>query len=146
MKLYLDNCAIQRPLDDKTQIRIALESEAILGIISLVENNEIELVSSDILEYEISKTPNIERREYAYEFLKIASSRIKLSDSIVNRAQMFEQNGIKAMDALHLATAVNSNIDYFCTCDDKFLKKILILNDLKLIAGTPLDLIKEIEK
>jgi len=52
MKLYLDNCAIQRPLDDKAQIRIALESEAILGIISLVKDNEIELVLSDILEYE----------------------------------------------------------------------------------------------
>jgi len=60
MKIYLDNCAIQRPFDDKTQIKIALESEAILGIISLVEAHEIELVSSDILEFEISKTPNVE--------------------------------------------------------------------------------------
>ena len=91
MKLYLDNCAIQRPLDDKAQIRIALESEAILGIISLVKDNEIELVLSDILEYEFWKTPNVERREYAYEFLKIASSHIKLSDAIENKALVFEK-------------------------------------------------------
>ncbi len=45
MKIYLDNCAIQRPLDDKSQIRIALESEAVLGIISLFELKTIELLS-----------------------------------------------------------------------------------------------------
>ena len=123
MKIYLDNCAIQRPFDDKTQIKIALESEAILGIISLVEAHEIELVSSDILEFEISKTPNVEWKEYAYEFLKIASSHIEISDAIENRAQVFEQKGIKAVDALHLASAVLSKVDYFCTCDDRFLKK-----------------------
>jgi len=47
MKIYLDNCAIQRPLDDKSQIRIALEAEAVLGIISLCELKVIELISKE---------------------------------------------------------------------------------------------------
>ena len=146
MKLYLDNCAIQRPLDDRRQLRIALEAEAILGIISLIENNKIKLFSSDILKYEILKTPSIERREYALEFLKNASSHISISDAIENKAIIFEQNGMRAMDALHLATAVISNVDYFCTCDDKLLKTVLSLSEIKIMAGTPIDLIKEIEK
>lgn len=33
MKIYLDNCSLQRPLDDKSQIRIRLEAEAILAVI-----------------------------------------------------------------------------------------------------------------
>ncbi len=44
MKIYVDNCALQRPLDDKNQIRIATEAEAILGVISLCETEEIELI------------------------------------------------------------------------------------------------------
>jgi len=32
-KVYLDLCSLQRPLDTKTQIRIAMEAEAVLGII-----------------------------------------------------------------------------------------------------------------
>jgi len=30
MRPYLDNCCLQRPLDDKTQLRIAVEREIIL--------------------------------------------------------------------------------------------------------------------
>ena len=49
------------------------------------------------------------------------------------------------MDALHLASAEIGNADYFCTCDDKFLKKIKKITDLKIQVGTPLELIEEIE-
>ena len=30
-------CSVQRPLDDKTQQRIALEAEAVLGILAICE-------------------------------------------------------------------------------------------------------------
>ncbi len=33
------------------------------------------------------------------------------------------RNGFKPIDALHLAFASVSKVDYFCTCDNKFLKK-----------------------
>ncbi|HLA87123.1 MAG TPA: hypothetical protein VJL10_03815 [Anaerolineales bacterium] len=47
--IYLDTCSIQRPLDSKTQLRITLEAEAILGILSFVETNKADLISSEIL-------------------------------------------------------------------------------------------------
>jgi hypothetical protein len=40
MKIHLDTCSIQRPLDNKTQVRIILEAEAILGIIGLCDASE----------------------------------------------------------------------------------------------------------
>ena len=30
MKIYLDMCSIHRPLDDKTQVRVALEAEGVV--------------------------------------------------------------------------------------------------------------------
>jgi hypothetical protein len=45
MKIYLDNCSLQRPLDDKTQIRIALEAEAILSVLALCEAGGLELIN-----------------------------------------------------------------------------------------------------
>lgn len=33
LKLYLDTCSLQRPLDSKTQMLVILESEAILNIL-----------------------------------------------------------------------------------------------------------------
>ena len=44
IRIYLDTCSIQRPLDSKTQIRIALEAEAVLGILALCEEGAVELV------------------------------------------------------------------------------------------------------
>ena len=41
MLVYLDMCSIQRPLDDKTQLRILVECEAVLGIIALCESGNV---------------------------------------------------------------------------------------------------------
>lgn len=37
MRVYLDTCSLQRPLDDKSQLRIRLEAEAVLSVLDLVE-------------------------------------------------------------------------------------------------------------
>jgi hypothetical protein len=58
MKVYLDNCSLQRPLDSKTQIRISLEAEAVLGILALIEVGNLELISSEVLRFEIGRSPN----------------------------------------------------------------------------------------
>ncbi|MCF6270746.1 MAG: DUF4160 domain-containing protein [Melioribacteraceae bacterium] len=143
--INIDNCALQRPLDDKNQIRIALEAEAILGVIALCELSKIELISSDILIYEISKISNITRKEYAYEYLYLANKNIEISDKIEKRATELEQKGIKAIDALHFASAEIGKANYFCTCDDKFLKKLLLIKNLKIKVGNPLNLIEELK-
>lgn len=33
MRIYFDNCSLQRPFDNKSQLRIRIEAEAILSII-----------------------------------------------------------------------------------------------------------------
>ena len=69
MKIYLDNCCINRPLDDKNQLRIVIESEIVLSILSLVESEEITLISSELLEFEANKNTNIFRREFTFDIL-----------------------------------------------------------------------------
>jgi hypothetical protein len=73
MKVYLDTCSIQRPLDDQTQIHIRLESEAVLGIIALIESRQLELLSSEVLPFESQRNTNLSRREFALEILANAS-------------------------------------------------------------------------
>jgi hypothetical protein len=72
--IYLDTCSIQRPLDNKLQPRIFLEAEAILTVLSLVEAGELELLSSDVLKFEISCIANINRRTEAEILLRLASN------------------------------------------------------------------------
>ena len=72
MLIYLDMCSIHRPLDDKSQLRILVESGAVPRIISLCESGQVDLVSSDALEYEMERNPRPERKAYALDVLSHA--------------------------------------------------------------------------
>jgi predicted nucleic acid-binding protein len=145
MKVYLDTCSIQRPLDSKTQIRITLEAEAILGVIGFCETDQLELVSSEALMFEVQRNPHPIRRDFGLEVLSKASSFVVLNEHIEKRAKEFGKVGIKALDALHLASAEAAEVDYFCTCDDNFLNKAKSVGDLKTTVVTPVELIEAVE-
>jgi predicted nucleic acid-binding protein len=146
MKVYLDNCSLQRPLDSRSQVRITLEAEAVLGILTLCEVGEIELVASDVLNFEINQNPNPIRRKYALETLGFAKLFVNVNDDIEAKSRNFTNQGLKPLDALHLACAESSQVDYFCTTDDKLLKKAKSLKGLQVKVVLPTKLIEEIEK
>jgi predicted nucleic acid-binding protein len=144
MQVYLDTCSLQRPLDDRSQPRIAVEAEAILGILGLCETGVINLVSSEVLQFEIDQIRNPQRKALILQILAAAHTTIQLTDIMALRAKQLELSGIKTFDALHLATAETAQVDYFCTCDDRLLKKAKSRTDLNLNTVSPLELAQEI--
>lgn len=146
LRIYLDTCSIQRPLDTLTRTLIRLEAEAILGVLKHVDAGTVELVSSSILELEILRNPHPQRREFGAQVLKRAGSTVSVDETIARRANDFMQRGIKAMDALHLGIAEFVGVDYFCTCDDRFLRRAKSIEDLRIAVVSPLELIKVVEK
>jgi len=146
MKVYLDMCAIQRPLDTPSQVRILLEAEAVLGILSLCEAGMIELVSSDALVYENKQNPSPVRREYGYAVLAQARGIIRVTPDVKERASQFLRHGIKPLDALHLALAEAGAVDYFCTCDDRLRRRAKRIKGLKVKVVSPIELIQEVEE
>lgn len=145
MKIYLDSCSLQRPLDTKDQLRIVIEAEAILSILTVCESHIIKLVSSEALIFETQKIPHLSRKQYITDILKKAEMFIQVNEKIEYRAREFIDIGIKPLDALHLASAEDAHVDYFCTCDDRFYKKATLLKNLKFKIVSPIELIKEIE-
>ena len=146
MIIYLDLCAIQRPLDTPNQVRIALESEAVLGIIAFCDAGQIEILSSEALLYEGEQSTLPVRRELTFAVLAKAKNVIKVTDKEKNRAQNLVAFGIKPLDALHIALAETGNADYFCTCDDRLLRNAKQVKDLMVKVVNPVDLVQEIEK
>jgi predicted nucleic acid-binding protein len=144
MRIYMDACSLQRPLDDRAQPRINVEAEAVLTILSLVEAGELELLSSEVLQFEIAAIPNVQRQARAGEMLALAGEVVELTDEIEAQAATFIKAGIKPMDALHLASAARTKANYFCTCDDKLLKKSKKLKSLDTKVVSPLELIAEV--
>jgi len=137
-------CSIQRPLDTKTQPRIAVEAEAILGVLTLCEAGQIELLNSETLVFELERNPHPIRKDYALKVLTKATVFIHTDDHIEQRARAFQAEGIKPLDALHLASAAAAKADYFCTCDERFLKRAKTVDTEQTKVVSPLELIAEV--
>lgn len=86
MRVYLDNCAFNRPFDDQSQIRIIIETEAILFIQREVELGRIQLVWSYINESENRRNPSPEKMISILKWKKIAVANVIETENILNNA------------------------------------------------------------
>lgn len=144
MKIYLDNCCYNRPYDDQRQLRISLETQAKLNIQDSIRNGEIELVSSFVLLYEISRSPNTTSARSIEEFVEKYSAIFvsnKNLDKIETLAEDIQSTGVKKMDAWHVACAIIAEAEYFLTTDKRLLK--YNTDSIKMI--NPVDFISEKE-
>jgi predicted nucleic acid-binding protein len=119
IRVYLDTSAYHRSFDDQTQPKIFLETQAVVIILQMVEAKEVELISSSVLEYENSRNPHPIKQQAMSRYLQLAQLRQEVSEAIRKRSEELEQNGLKAIDALHVACAEAVNTNYFITCDKR---------------------------
>lgn len=141
IKIYLDNCCYNRPFDDLSQEKNYMEASAIEIILNKYINREIEIFGSMVIEFEILKISNGNKKrqvEDLYDALELQE--IEYSDKIINRAKELRKYNIKEMDALHIAFAECGNVDYMITTDKKLINaskksnaKIKIFNPVKFI-------------
>ncbi len=135
MKIYLDNCCYNRLFDDRSNIKNYLEREAILIIMQKAYESEDEIIGSDVLDIEISKIANPEKRGNVEGVYRALISKVQeLNKGIEDRAKEIMQiSNIKAFDSLHLASA-EAGADILLTTDMKFLRncqKIFCRIDVK---------------
>jgi len=137
IKVYLDNCAYNRPFDDQSDICIRLESEAKLFIQEQIKENRIDLVWSSVNSYENNDNPSPEKRERILVWKSIATQQCSLNETILNKALELQSLNLRAKDALHIAAAIYSRCDCFITTDKKIISKkidgVTVLNPLVFI-------------
>ena len=134
------------PGSNSDQIRITLESEAILGIITFCDKGRAELLSSEALFYEVEQSSLPVRKEHTLAVLAKAKGVVNVSAKETARAAGLTGFGIKPLDALHIALTESGNADYFCTCDDRLVRNSKRVKDLSVKVVNPVDLVQEIEK
>jgi predicted nucleic acid-binding protein len=120
----LDTSAFNRPFDDQTQPKIFLESQAVVIILQMIEAKGVELISSSVLEYENSRNPYPIKQKAMNRYLQLANLRQEVDEVICQRAEELEHNGLKAIDALHVACVEAVNSDYFITCDKRLINSV----------------------
>ena len=143
--IYMDCCCLNRPGDDQTQDLIRIESDAVMAILFKCFYGIWKLAGSDIVEYEIMKTPDLIKRNKALNLYNVKKEIIKINENIEKRAMEIQKYKIKPMDSLHFASAEYRNVDVLLTVDKDFLKLAKEINSPLQIQNPINWFIKEVE-
>ena len=135
MRVYLDNCCFNRPYDDQSQLRISIETQAKLYIQREITEGKLELVTSYVLLAENSANTVEQKKQNIKKFID-ENTHIFISTSnknaIEDKAKKIMEQGIKFLDACHVASAIYADCDYFISTDKRLLKyhtdEIVLIN------------------
>ncbi len=129
-RVYLDTCAWCRPFDDSSNPRILQESDAVARILRNVDARDFEIIGSSVLLAEISMiTPKIKEETVLALVRYIANGFADITNDIEKlAAELMKTCAIDAMDALHIAVAIENKAELFITTDD------IILNNANCIS------------
>ena len=125
---YFDTCALSRPFDDQSQARIRLEAEAVAHLLRAVDEGRLEWVSSDVVVFEVTRIPDEAQRESLLSLARRAGFTVPLSGEIGRRARVLRQQGLRDLDALHLASAEATQAGVLITTDQRFIRTAAGLN------------------
>jgi predicted nucleic acid-binding protein len=77
--------------------------------------------------------------------LSTATLHVQLTEEVEQRARELQALGFKPLDAAHLACAEAAHADFFCTCDDRLLKRAKALIGPGTRVVSPIELTEELE-
>jgi predicted nucleic acid-binding protein len=144
LKIYMDVCCLNRPFDDCNDDRISIESEAILKILYRCQYEAWQLIGSDTIDLEISKTTDVDKKMKVLSLYSVVSSKIIFDDEIESLAQSYQQYGIKLFDSIHLACAEYDHVDVLLTTDKKFIAKAQEIKSLNTRVENPVNWLMEV--
>jgi hypothetical protein len=125
-RIYLDACCLNRPFDDQSQPRIALETQAVLSILSQCQPGDSgcwKLMTSTALDEELDQMPDLEKLSNVRTILSIARIKVVISPFIEQRSIELQELGFSGYDATHIASAERGNADIFLTTDDRLNRR-----------------------
>lgn len=146
LNIYLDCCAINRPLDDQRHPQVAVEAGAIRQILLLVRWKRANWIGAPILRVELEACADQERKTILLslmsELCQEQSISIEKTDTMLEKLSPLR---LSLPDAVHLVSAVKVGADFFITCDKRLVKMSGRIESLiGLAVKSPLQAIAEL--
>jgi len=141
MKIYMDVCCLCRPFDDQMTGRIRREATAVQEIIRRCDAQEFSLVTSEVIEEELSKIPDIGKRLRVGKIISVAKESILIDKGIISRMHELIILGGDAMDSLHIACAERAGA-VLLTTDDGLITFFKSHRDIQVQPRKPGYLVK----
>ena len=121
--VYLDTNVYSRPFDDQTQADIQAEANAFIEIMAEVKKGRLLLLCSDILEFEVNNILSAGKCAKVREYLSVCAKHIENTEFLLTAGKRIQSDcSIRARDALHVASAILGNAQYFLSCDKHIIK------------------------
>jgi hypothetical protein len=138
--IYLDICCFNRPFDDQGQLLVRLQTEAKLFVQDGIRQGDYALVWSAILDLENGANPDTERRDAIQVWKAMACIDIETTPHVEALAGELADSGVKPMDALHVASAIEAGAAWFLTTDQGLLRKTK--HEGRVKVADPVDFIR----
>lgn len=140
MLIYLDICCFNRPFDDQSDLLVRLQTEAKLHVQDMIRDGALSLVWSAIMDTENAANPDVNRKMAIVGWKKLSAIDVPVNQRIEEEAESLALIGIKPMDALHVASAIEARAAYFLTTDKALLRRMA--QDNRMQTMDPVDFIR----
>jgi len=113
----------KRTYIDANLLIAAFRGEGELGqrAIEILDDPDRALVVSDAVRLEVQPKPRYEKRQQELDFYDAVLDQAEhlkwCTDTLYRAHDLAEQHGIAAMDAIHVATALDAGVDEFVTAE-----------------------------
>ena len=139
MRIYLDICCFNRPFDDQSDLIVRLQTEAKLHVQEMIREGALDLVWSAIMDIENSANPDLNRKVAVADWQQLGVVNVSVSDPVEKVAETLSLFGVKPMDALHVACAIEAHAEYFLTTDKALIRKMAKHDNIRVVD--PVDFI-----
>jgi len=123
---------------------VRLQTEAKLYVQEMIRSGSISLIWSAVMDMENTANPDSNRKAAIGEWKEIGLVDVTVSNQVENIAVKLAQIGIKPMDSLHVACAIEAKAEYFLTTDKALLRKMAKHDTLHVVD--PVDFILVLEE
>jgi predicted nucleic acid-binding protein len=122
--LYFDTNVLCRPFDDQTIRRIRRETEAFERILEKIRTREAAFITSDILVFEIQRIVSPAKRAKVTIYLRFRQDyHAATTETLTIANEIIRNFKLSPRDALHAASALLGEAQYFLSCDDGVTKR-----------------------
>lgn len=123
---------------------MSLNSRIQVSIQDAIRQGTHALVWSAILDLENMANPDVERRLAVQAWQSRASIDIETTPRVEAVAEQLSEKGIKPMDALHIASAMEAGAAWFLTTDLALLRKMK--TEPRMTVADPVEFIRALQE
>ena len=140
MLIYMNICCFNRPFDNQSDLIVRLQTEAKLHVQDMIREGALSLIWSAIMDVENTANPDINRKVAIADWQQLGVVDVAVNERVEEAAATLAKIGVKPMDALHVACAIEAHAVYFLTTDNALLRKMAKHDSIRVVD--PVDFVR----